>query len=139
MCFSCGILLRLCIREGALWGTLTLPRSRFLRMQSGLRTVFEFYSYRKDKEGLKEYLKTHREEVKALDEESRFLLGTITKEKRLLEHLKKAKKDENESEKKEETDMCQAIQEMIDEGKAEGKATSIIYLLTRKGELSKET
>lgn len=123
----------------------------FSIFRTTLRTVFEFYSYRKDKEGLKEYLTTHEQEVKALDEESRFLLGIITKEKRLLEKLKK--KHEKDFEKKEE-DMCQAIQEMIDEGKeegirigkaegktegkTEGRTTSIIYLLNQKGELSKE-
>ena len=115
----------------------------FSTFRTTLRTVFEFYSYRKDREGLKDYLKTHREEVKALDEESRFLLGIITKEKRLLEQLKRAQPEENESEKKEEADMCQAIQEMIDEGReegrTEGKAVSIIFLLNQIGELSKAT
>ncbi|MBQ7766156.1 MAG: Rpn family recombination-promoting nuclease/putative transposase [Lachnospiraceae bacterium] len=121
----------------------------FSAFRTSLRTIFEFYSCRKDKGRLKEYLVTHREEVKVLDEESRFLLGTITKEKRLLERLK----SEKELKKKEE-DMCQAIQEMIDEGreegiligkaegkiegKAEGKAESIVYLLNQKGQLSKK-
>lgn len=115
----------------------------FSCFKTALRTVFEFYSYRKDKEGLKEYLNTHHEEVKELDAESRFLLGTITKEKRLLKELKK--EQEKEYGKKEEENMCQAIQEMIDEGrdegraegKAEGKAESIIFLLNQKGKISK--
>ncbi len=121
----------------------------FSRFKTALRTVFEFYSHRKDKDGLKEYLTTHKEEVKALDEESRFLLGTITKEKRLLKKLEALK--ESESEHKEEENMCEAIQGMIDEGreegiqigrvegKAEGKAESIIFLLNQKGQLSKPT
>lgn len=115
----------------------------FSAFRTGLRTIFEFYSCRKDKERLKEYLVTHREDVRVLDEESRFLLGTITKEKRLLERLNRERNKEFE---KKENDMCQAIQEMIDEGreegiligKAEGKAESIVYLLNQKGELSKK-
>ncbi len=115
----------------------------FSAFRTGLRTIFEFYSCRKDKERLKEYLVTHREDVRVLDEESRFLLGTITKEKRLLERLNRERDKEFE---KKENDMCQAIQEMIDEGreegiligKAEGKAESIVYLLNQKGELSKK-
>ncbi len=110
----------------------------FSRFKTALRTVFEFYSHRKDKDGLKEYLTTHKEEVKALDEESRFLLGTITKEKRLLKKLELLKKKD---EQKEEEDMCEAIQGMIDEGKEEGiqigKAESILFLLNQKGKLSR--
>ena len=115
----------------------------FSAFRTTLRTVFEFYSYREDKEGLKEYLTKHKEEVRALDAESRFLLGTIVKEKRLLKQLKNATdvRETEGIEKKEDEDMCQAIQEMIEdgrtEGRQEGRVNSIIFLLNQKGELSK--
>ena len=107
----------------------------FSVFKTTLRTVFEFYSYRKDKDGLKEYLATHRNEVKALDEESRFLLSTITKEQRLLEQLKK--EQDKEFEKKGEVDMCQAIQEMIDEGREEGRI-AILKQLVEAQDISME-
>ena len=67
-------------------------------------------------EELKEYLLSHESEVRGLDEESRFLLTTMIKEKRLKKQfLKKA-----EPKEKEVDDMCEAIQGMIDEGKEEG-------------------
>ena len=87
----------------------------FSLFKTALRTVFEFYSCRKSKEVLKRYLSNHEGEVKALDEESMFLLTTMIKEKRLFKKLAR-------KEKKEEEDMCEAIQGMIEEGIAQGKA-----------------
>lgn len=120
----------------------------FSSFKTALRTVFEFYSHRKSTKELKEYLSSHEPEVRDLDEESRFLLSTIIKEQRLKKQfLKKGK----QGKKKEEDDVCEAIQGMIDEGrdegiqigrtegKAEGKAESIILLLNQKGQLSKPT
>ena len=110
----------------------------FSAFKTTLRTVFEFYSYRRNKEGLKEYLEKHQTEVKLLDEESRFLLSTIVKEKRLLKQLKMT--DMSQENDKEDKNMCQAIQEMIDDGREEGiqigRAESIIFILNQKGSLS---
>ena len=91
----------------------------FSCFKTTLRTVFEFYSHRKSTEELKAYLSTHESEVRGLDKESRFLLTTIIKEKRLKTQLLKKVRQGKE---KEDDDMCEAIQGMIDEGKAEGKA-----------------
>ncbi len=93
----------------------------FSLFKTTLRTIFEFYSFRKNKDGLKKYLSTHEAEVRGLDEESRFLLSTMIKEKRLLRQLKKMEEAEEMKNKKEEEDLCQAIQEMIDEGREEGR------------------
>ncbi len=120
----------------------------FSSFKTALRTVFEFYSHRKSTEELKEYLSSHEPEVRGLDEESRFLLTTIIKEKRL---KKRFLKEAEQGKKKEEENMCEAIQGMIDEGreegiqigrvegKAEGKADALILILNSKGELAAET
>ena len=109
----------------------------FSLFKTTLRTVFEFYSCRKSTEALKRYLSNHEGEVKALDEESKFLLSTMIKEKRLLKKLAR-------KEKKEEEDMCEAIQGMIEEGiaqgkeegRVEGKAEDILIVLSEQGIIS---
>lgn len=100
----------------------------FSCFKTTLRTVFEFYSHRKSTEKLKAYLSSHEPEVRGLDEESRFLLATMIKEKRLKKQfLKKA-----EPKEKEVDDMCEAIQGMIDEGKEEGRITILKKLVETK-------
>lgn len=94
-----------------------------------LRTVFEFYSHRKSTEELKTYLSSHEPEVRGLDDESRFLLATMIKEKRLKKQL--LKKIEQGKEK-EDDDMCEAIQGMIDEGKEEGRIAILKKLVETK-------
>lgn len=89
---------------------------------------------------MKDYLTTHEAEVKGLDEESRFMLATIIKEKRLSKQLLRQKESKREEE---EENMCQAIQELIEEGrqegKVEGKAEALLLILSNKGEVTNET
>ena len=101
----------------------------FSCFKTTLRTVFEFYSHRKSTEELKAYLSSHEPEVRGLDEESRFLLATMIKEKRLKKQL--LKKIEQGKEK-EDDDMCEAIQGMIDEGKEEGRIAILKKLVETK-------
>lgn len=101
----------------------------FSCFKTTLRTVFEFYSHRKSTEELKTYLSSHEPEVRGLDDESRFLLATMIKEKRLKKQL--LKKIEQGKEK-EVDDMCEAIQGMIDEGKEEGRIAILKKLVETK-------
>lgn len=94
-----------------------------------LRTVFEFYSHRKSTEELKTYLSSHEPEVRGLDDESRFLLATMIKEKRLKKQLLKKI---GQGKEKEDDDMCEAIQGMIDEGKEEGRIAILKKLVETK-------
>lgn len=55
----------------------------------------------------------HMSEIRGLDEESKFLVATLLKERRLVSQLNEA----NEKDEREETDMCQAIEE----GRIEGQ------------------
>lgn len=89
----------------------------FSQFKTSLRTLFEFYSYRQCGEELKKYINTHKTDVQKLDEESRFLLATMLKEKRLEEQLLKL----TEKEGKEDDGMCKAIDELIEEGRREGR------------------
>ena len=101
----------------------------FSCFKTTLRTVFEFYSHRKSTEELKTYLSSHEPEVRGLDDESRFLLATMIKEKRLKKQLLKKI---GQGKEKEDDDMCEAIQGMIDEGKEEGRIAILKKLVETK-------
>ncbi len=81
-----------------------------------LRTVFEFYAGHNNAEAMREYMDNHREEVEALDEESKFFLATMLDRKRLKNKLLK------KTEKEEDVNMCKAIDDMIKEGEERGMA-----------------
>lgn len=105
-----------------------------------LRTLFEFYSKRKDVKELKEYMKRNEPEIRKLDKDSRFLLATLIKEKRLVIELQK----QEEQKEKEEEGVCKAIDDMIEEGRMEGmnagrikgKVENVLELLEDVGQLS---
>ncbi|MBQ7766831.1 MAG: Rpn family recombination-promoting nuclease/putative transposase [Lachnospiraceae bacterium] len=73
-----------------------------------LKTVFEFYSSGKNKNLFRNYIDMHRDEVEALDEESKFFLATLLGKKRLAKELLK----ENQ---KEDNSMCKAIDDLIED------------------------
>ncbi|MBE5886415.1 MAG: hypothetical protein E7284_08455 [Lachnospiraceae bacterium] len=108
----------------------------FTAFQTSLKTVFEFYSTRKNKDELRNYMNTHREEVEELDCESKFFLATMLGQKKLRKKLLKKET------KKEEGSMCKAIDDMIEEGiqqgieKGRAEAEQMIFEL--KEELAKE-
>ena len=125
----------------------------FSAFQTNLRTVFEFYARHNNGKAMKEYMEEHREDVETLDEESRFFLSKMLKDRDLTKLLKHKEK---RNRKKEETGMCKAIDELremsrqagIEQGRAEGRvegraegiaagraeAEHAIYLLQRKVE-----
>lgn len=78
--------------------------------QTELKTVFELYHRRNDKKQFKAYVEGH-EECRYLDKETYRIIGRLTNTKELLQ-----KADE-----KEEKDMCNAIRELIEDGRAEGR------------------
>ncbi len=112
----------------------------FTAFQTSLKTVFEFYSTRKNKDELRNYMNTHREEVEELDCESKFFLATMLGQKKLRKKLLKKET------KKEEGSMCKAIDDMIEEGiqqgiekgRAEGRAEAEQMIFELKEELEKE-
>ena len=103
----------------------------FHKFQTSLKTIFEFYSNRKDGNKLKCYMREHMSEIRGLDEESKFLVATLLKERRLVSQLNEA----NEKDEREETDMCQAIEELIEEGRIEGQKKVLLEMLKELGDI----
>ena len=81
---------------------------------------------------LKIYMQEHMSEMKKLDAESKFLLATLLKERRLTLKLNESKERDEE----EESDMCQAIEEMIQEGRMEGRRELLLEVLEALGEVN---
>ena len=91
----------------------------FSAFQTNLRTVFEFYARHNNGKAMKEYMEEHREDVETLDEESRFFLSKMLKDRDLTKLLKHKEK---RNRKKEETGMCKAIDELREMSRQEGIA-----------------
>ena len=107
-----------------------------------LRTLLELYACRDDKQKFMNYLK-EQYECRHLDEETCHILGTMVHSKTL--------QTLNLKEGEEEIDVCKAINDLMEdsraegimegkalgmtEGKAEGKAESLLLLLSDLGEI----
>ena len=110
------------------------------RFRSSLQPIFTVLQYnRRDKRKFYEYLENHREELRQLDDDSvRAMLALLGEQKRLLRMLELPG-----GEGKERMDVYNAIDELIADGKAEGKAiglelgqkrvNELILLLARAG------
>lgn len=110
------------------------------RFRSSLQPIFTVLQYnRRDKRKFYEYLENHREELRQLDDDSvRAMLALLGEQKRLLRMLE-LPGDEG----KERMDVYNAIDELIADGKEEGKAiglelgqkrvNELILLLARAG------
>lgn len=113
----------------------------FTAFQTSLKTVFEFYNIRKNKDELRNYMDTHREEIEELDRESKFFLATMLGQKKLRKKLLKKETMQ------EEGSMCKAIDDMLEdswndglekgreEGKAEGRAEAEKIIAELKKEI----
>lgn len=88
----------------------------FSQFHSTLREVFSALPYRRDKNGLYRLL-MENPKYHTLDEESYRVLSLLLGKKKLLELA--------EPEKGEERDMCQAIDELIEDGRQEGLSQGI--------------
>lgn len=98
-----------------------------LKFTSSLRKVIEYIKYSKDKDNLAKILKDNPRMV--IDREAALVIKTITKTTIEI------------SEKEEKIDMCKAIDDMLNESKAEGKAEGRLGMLTqlvREGNLKVE-
>ena len=98
-----------------------------------LRPFFELYKNRNNKKEFIEYLRNSKECSK-MDNESWDVLGRVTNSSKLINQFK----NKVEESKEENKGMCRALQEFYDDGKAEGRASAIIELLSEAGEVSKE-
>ncbi|MCH1981647.1 transposase [Ruminococcus sp. OA3] len=85
------------------------------QFQTDLRLVFGFLQNAKKREGLKEFIEKHSEEFADLREDAYDVISVMTNAKELTEQ-KMVYKNENGG-----INMCQAIKEMIEEGRQEGR------------------
>ena len=96
----------------------------YSQFRTSLRTVFELYARRADKQQFRDYVETH-EECRHLDVETYNVIGKLIGSSKLQQQ---EYKEENE----EERDMSNAIDDFFEDGriagKAEGKAEGIIEL-----------
>ena len=112
----------------------------FERFRSSFQPIFTVLKYNcKDKRKFYEYLENHREELRKMDDDSvRAMLALLGEQKRLLRMLELPG-----GEGKERMDVYNAIDELIADGKEEGKAiglelgqkrvNELILLLARAG------
>lgn len=82
------------------------------RYKSGLQLVFGMLKYKENKEKLRTYINENKEKLNRMDEETYHVIGVLLHEG---ERLEKYRKKENGG-----IGMCQAIEEMIQDGKKEG-------------------
>lgn len=112
-------------------------RNNYDCFQTELRILFELYARRNNKLEFWNYVNRH-EECKQLDKETYQTLGVLTNSKRLQNgiYIRAGKQQETE-----EVNMCQAIEELIEDGKKEGQRLGrqrMLYELVRDGMLSAE-
>lgn len=88
----------------------------FSKFRTELRQFLEVIPCRGNKTKLKELFE--REEYKHLDRETAEVIAVFTDNRKMLEVL--------EEEEKEEYDMCKALDDLIADGKAEGKAETLL-------------
>lgn len=95
----------------------------FGEFHTELQLLFEFLRYASDKDTLKKVLADRKKDYYNVDNETYQMIAMLTNSKELLEYS-----EEHESE--EGQDLCQAIREMIEEGRAEGIAEDKILKYT---------
>ena len=105
----------------------------YRKFHSEIRTLFELYDKRNDKEAFYSYL-NHNDRGRKMDEETAWALS-----KMLNMDVTKLQRNENQEEGGESGMMCKAIEDLIEDGRAEGKAEgrlSTLYELAQDGLLS---
>lgn len=86
----------------------------YSRFHTSLRTVFELYARRTDKQQFRDYVEAH-EECRHLDAETYHIIGKLVGSRKLPEQADKEKNGE-------ECDMSNAIDDLFEDGRLEGKA-----------------
>lgn len=97
----------------------------FREYRTGLRQMFETIRYGKDKEQLRRVIEADREAYTNMDNDTRQLLEVMANV-RISEEYKKMENG------KEKYNMCKAIEDMIADGKMEGRLELLIQLVCRK-------
>jgi len=105
----------------------------FSMFHTQLRSVFELLPLRKDKKRLLEKL-TEDEAYSHMDEDSLEFLSVVMDNPAIWKNRHKFKKSVNETEdtdkkEQEEYDMCQAIRELIEDGKQEGRLQILVDMV----------
>ena len=89
-------------------------QKEFGEFHTELQLLFEFLQYASDKNALKKLLADRKKDYYNVDNETYYMIAMLTKSKELLEYSQNYEGEEGQ-------DMCQAIREMIEEGRAEGR------------------
>lgn len=110
-------------------------QTEYDNFQTELKILFELYARRNDKKEFMQYLKSH-EVCRQLDKETYQTLGVLTNSKRLMcgKYI--------ETKERGEVNMCQAIEELIEDGRKEGNLSGrqgMLYELVRDGMLPVQT
>ena len=88
------------------------------RFQTGLRELVAMMKRSEDKVALREYCEENRERLSLLDEETYDTIGVMINQRNLSEYKANYKEEGG-------YDMCRAIDEMIEDGRAEGRAEGL--------------
>ena len=97
-----------------------------------LKALFGFIRYQKDKAALSRFVMENEDIFHALTSETIRAISVLGGARELGQYVKREKEDE------EEIDMCEALQEMIMDGKIEGKAEDVLELLEDLGEIPED-
>lgn len=98
--------------------------------KSSLQQVFGMLKCKSDREAMKKFIKDNKEKLSSVDEDTFRVLESLLGGNK---ELKKYRKEDAE-----EMNMCRAFEEMIQEGKLEGKIETLIDFLSVKGKVSEE-
>ena len=80
--------------------------------KTDLQTILEMIKYRQDKESMQKYVQEHEGYFRHVDRDTYNVLRVLLKAEKQMDEIK--------NQEKEEVDMCQALQEIFDDGRNEG-------------------
>ena len=80
--------------------------------KTDLQTILEMLKYRQDKESMQKYVQEHEGYFRHVDRDTYNVLRVLLKAEKQMEEIR--------NQEKEEVDMCQALQEIFDDGRNEG-------------------
>ena len=80
--------------------------------KTDLQTILEMLKYRQDKERMQKYVQEHEGYFRHVDRDTYNVLRVLLKAEKQMDEIK--------NQEKEEVDMCQALQEIFDDGRNEG-------------------
>ena len=80
--------------------------------KTDLQTILEMLKYRQDKELMQKYVQEHEGYFRHVDRDTYNVLRVLLKAEKQMDEIK--------NQEKEEVDMCQALQEIFDDGRNEG-------------------